>query len=465
MRGGPLAFVLESLTSRRFDLDTAAGRAAHRYARAAQTVISAVGSRVVTMFAGLALIPLLLEHLTPSQFGIWATCYSLLAVMAYADFGVGNGLLNALATANAAQDRRTAAALLSSALAMLCAVAAVAAVTGAACWHLLPLGSFFAGFSDARPSDVSGGLAVFGIYAIAALPLSCGERIAAAFQEGFVSNVSRAVAAVAGLCFTYLAVRSNCTFPVVCGAGLLASALGFCGTFAWQIYVHPWMLPRPALVSKDLMGSLMKSGISFFLVQLVAIVGFNVDTVLVSRYLGAAAVADYTVAGRLFGLVTVMVSTILMPLWPAYTDASAMRDSEWLRRTFVHSVRAAFLLSLAVALGLAIFSPAIMYAWVGPRASPASAVIYMFAVWSCVQSVGMALATFWNGMHWLRLQFVLGVLFAASALVLKWHFASQGSLAGVLAANVVCYTVFALAPGLWLSLRALKPMASASPSV
>lgn len=464
MRNSPLAFVWESLVSRRFDLDTPAGRAAHRYARAAQTVISAVGSRVVTMLAGLALIPLLLEHLTPSQFGIWATCYSLLAVMAYADFGVGNGLLNALATANAARDRRTAAALLSSGLAMLCAVASIAAVTAVACWHFLPLGSLFAAFSDAAPPDVFGGLAVFGIYAIAALPLSCGERIAAAFQEGFVSNVSRAVAAVVGLWFTYLAVRSQCSFPVVCGAGLLASLLGFCGTFAWQIYVHPWMLPRPALVSKNLIGSLMKSGISFFLVQLVAIAGFNLDTVLVSSYLGAAAVADYTVAGRLFGLVTVMVSTILMPLWPAYTDASAMRDMAWLRRTFVHSVQIAFALSLAIAVGLAIFSPAIMYAWVGPRVSPAPAVIYMFAVWSCVQSVGMALATFWNGMHWLRFQFVLGVLFAASALVVKWHFASRGSLAGLLAANVVCYTVLALVPGLWLSLRALKPVASASPS-
>ena len=442
--------------TRRFDLDTSVGRSHHRYARALQTAITAAGARAVTMLAGLALIPLLLQYLGSTQFGIWATCHSMLAIMAYADLGIGNGLLNAIASANARRDDRAATAMLSSALAMLCAIASVAAALALLAWHFLPLPTWLSRMQDGRPSDAAAGLAVFVAYSIVALPLSCGDRLAAAFQEGFASNLFRALAALASLFFTYLAIRRNCSFPVICAATLLSSALALGGTFAWQLRSRPWLCPRLSLVTREMALRLGGSGTGFFLVQLVALVGFNLDTMIVARYLGAAEVATFTVVSRLFTVVTVVVSAIVMPLWPAYADAKATHDTDWLKKTFSRSLTLAASLSFVASAILAACGPWLISIWVGDRAAPDRPLIYIFAAWTCVLSIGMAFSTFLNGMHWLRFQLLLGAAFAFVSLVGKCYFAMRGSMVGIVATNLVCYSMLSLVPGLWFTHRAIS---------
>ena len=56
------------------------------------------------MVAGLLMIPLALNYLNPTKYGVWLILSSLIAWVNFFDIGLGNGLRNKLAEALASQE-------------------------------------------------------------------------------------------------------------------------------------------------------------------------------------------------------------------------------------------------------------------------------------------------------------------------------------------------------------------------
>jgi hypothetical protein len=73
--------------------------------------------------------------------------------------------------------------------------------------------------------------------------------------------------------------------------------------------------------------------------------------------------------------------------------------------------------------------------------------VIAFAAWSFVMACGMAFSYFWNGMHMLRLQAALGLIFVAVGLPAKLLALQAGTAASVVAINVLAYGATLLIPG------------------
>ena len=70
-------------------------------------------------------VPLTLNYLGDERYGMWMTMSSLVAMLGFADLGVGNGLVNAVSRAFGRNDRREAAECVSSAFFGLAAIASL----------------------------------------------------------------------------------------------------------------------------------------------------------------------------------------------------------------------------------------------------------------------------------------------------------------------------------------------------
>ena len=84
--------------------NVAAERAAERNRRVALAGVTAAAARVVQIGASLITVPLALRYLGTERFGLWMTISSVLLMAGFADFGLGNGLLNAVAKAHGKDD-------------------------------------------------------------------------------------------------------------------------------------------------------------------------------------------------------------------------------------------------------------------------------------------------------------------------------------------------------------------------
>src|ERR1700720_2740359 len=87
------------------DLDLDAGGAAQ--ARTAErgkhiklTVFTGLVARVSSMLMTIVSVPLTLNYLGPERFGLWMTVTSVITMLAFADFGIGSGLLTVVGEAS-----------------------------------------------------------------------------------------------------------------------------------------------------------------------------------------------------------------------------------------------------------------------------------------------------------------------------------------------------------------------------
>jgi O-antigen/teichoic acid export membrane protein len=104
--------------------------------------------------------------------------------------------------------------------------------------------------------------------------------------------------------------------------------------------------PTRRLVQRRHMRDVLQVGGALFALQACAAITSFSDSILISIVLGPESVADVAVPSRLFSVVSLGVAILLTPLWPAYTDALARGEIEWVKRTFRRSLMIVALLAL-----------------------------------------------------------------------------------------------------------------------
>src|SRR5438034_1303116 len=108
-----------------FDTSTAEGLSKERYRRIAMTTFASILSKGVALLTALVTVPFTINYLGAERFGLWMTISSLVAMLGFADFGVGNSLLTAVSEAKGKEDEEMARRCISSGFFMLTGVALV----------------------------------------------------------------------------------------------------------------------------------------------------------------------------------------------------------------------------------------------------------------------------------------------------------------------------------------------------
>src|ERR1700679_2475540 len=84
------------------------GRAKQRDRRILLSILAGMPFRLLQIASGVLLVPLAVRYLGAERFGLWAAITAIAPIVALADLGIGNGLINSVAAAMARDD--TAAA-------------------------------------------------------------------------------------------------------------------------------------------------------------------------------------------------------------------------------------------------------------------------------------------------------------------------------------------------------------------
>ena len=114
-----VAHAVACLRAKPSDLSTEAGRARERHRRIAMTTLTSGIVKVITIATSIISVPLTIGYLGQERYGLWMTVTSAASLLAFADLGMGNGLLNAVSRANGANDRQDAKTNVSSAFFLL----------------------------------------------------------------------------------------------------------------------------------------------------------------------------------------------------------------------------------------------------------------------------------------------------------------------------------------------------------
>lgn len=102
-----------------FETSTLEGRSKERHQRIALAALTSMATKGVALLTMLISVPLTVSYLGAERYGLWMTISLVIAILVFADLGLGNGLLNAVSEANGRDDREAAREYMSSAFFML----------------------------------------------------------------------------------------------------------------------------------------------------------------------------------------------------------------------------------------------------------------------------------------------------------------------------------------------------------
>ncbi|MEI7782648.1 MAG: hypothetical protein WCJ18_12090, partial [Planctomycetota bacterium] len=244
---------------------------------AAQSAFAGAFAHGVTVGTNFLLVPIMLHHLGAYSYGIWLTLQALTAFGPFLDFGISNSALNAIAVANAKKQYDRVSCVVSTALLALSGIGLLTILAVWSFWDRLPWTWLFSGLTPEAMRDVNNGAIIFMIYTASLLPLAFADRVAVAFQDGRVANISRAFAAAVTLAATICVAWSGGSFSAMCLATTVPALITWALTWLYIGVKRPWIFCAPVKFGRDLLIELGSTGLLFLGVQSTAVLAFALD--------------------------------------------------------------------------------------------------------------------------------------------------------------------------------------------
>jgi O-antigen/teichoic acid export membrane protein len=412
-----------------------------------QSVVTSLGNKAIYMLVSFLSVPLTIRYLGPERYGAWVTIGSVLAWLSLTDFGLGNGLTNAVTTA-AGQDRPDLARMhLSNGIFLLSLIAGATAVVALAAWPFIDWSALFGVTSPEAQSEIGPAVAVALAIFLLQFPLGMGGKVYLAYQEGRIGSYWGAAGNVLSLAALLVVTQTQ--------GGLVWLVIAVSGTSLvvnlasnlWVFVLHrPILAPKLRHVELGAMRSLSKVGGKFFLIQILSLIVFQTDNLVVGHYLGAGHVPDYSLTYTLFSYTSLPQSALFSYLWAAYTEAIARKDIAWVSRTFHLNLVLGMVFTAIAVVGIAAIAKPFIGWWTGGAVVPSTALIVWMAAWSLINAFTNPIACLLASAAHLRTQITYSALAAAVNLPLSIYLVQQWGASGVIAATVISYTFFICVP-------------------
>lgn len=378
---------------------------------------TSLASRGLGIGCQLLQVPIALHLLGNEAFGLWVTLFSLGFILAFTDFGVGLGVQNKIAEALGRSDEPAARRIFLTGLVFLIGMMFVLLAI------VVPVCLFgdLAGWlriTDPQVAAATGpAILVVAIIWCANVPLGLGQRLAYGAQLGWAHNVAQTVSQVVLLGGVALGAWLKVGLTAFFVLTFATTALVNLGFLLFLLRRLGWLNFSRREFEPALLRELSQLGIFFFLQQVATMVLFSAPPLILSATLGAAEVTPFNLTQRVLNLFMVVANAVLLPVWPAYSEAQARGDWAWIRRTLWRSVGAVTALAVMPMIAVGAFVPTIIAWWTrGAAELPAMSLVWLLVAWNAITVLQQPFGFFLAGLSKVRRATIYSLLSMVAAL-------------------------------------------------
>jgi O-antigen/teichoic acid export membrane protein len=451
-----LSYIASLIRFSPFANSTPEQRSKERHRRVALTALAAASAQGISIVTGLISVPLTIEYLGTERYGLWMTMSSAVAILGFADLGMGNGLVNVISEAHGKEDRALASRYVSSAFFLLFGVAVTLGCLFAIAYPLIPWTRAFNVSSAKAAGEVGPAMCALTGCFLLTIPLGIVYKVQSAYQEGFANSLWLGFGNLLGLSGVLLAIhlKAGLPFLVLAMAGGPAASL-LINSLAMFAVRRPWLRPRWQNVTGAALRRVLRLGTLFLVIQVALAIVYSSDNIIAAQILGSSAVAEYAVTAKMFSLTPILLGLIVRPLWPAYGESISRGDVEWVRRTLIRSLKLSLFVAAFTSTILVLFGAQIINLWVGSKVAPSFLLLLGLGIWTVIGTAGDAMAMFLNGLSIIRFQAVCVVVMTCVAVTLKVVLAQSIGLPGIIWGMIIAYSSCSAIPVTMLLLRLL----------
>lgn len=408
-----------------------------------KNTVAMIGIRGVSMILTLISAPIMLHHVDRADYGVLLTLTSIVGWVGYMDVGLGNGLRNKLPEFLAKGDFHSAKKIVSSCYVTLAIYVALIIVIFLMVSPFVDwLGVLNSPTSDA--GEIRGLTNVVFIAFCIQFLFGLINSILFAYQmpafQSLFTFVGQFVALIALVIQVYV---FDVTSVLQIGAvnSIIPPLVLFWGSIGLFRTKLKEIAPSFKLFEFKSVGSILSLGLKFFVLQMITIVLFQANSIIIARVVSPEAVVEYNLAFKYVSLLTMIFTIVITSVWSATTDAYVRKDFEWINKTLSFS-RKVCIASIFIGVLMVLASKFVYGMWLG-RGSidinySTTGLILLYISFEMLYKV---YGTIINGTGKVFAQIILTGIIAIIYIPLAIFLGNLCGLSGVLIANTI---VFAL---------------------
>lgn len=397
----------------------------------------AIAGRATSLLCAILLVPVLLGRIGLSGYGEWAAGIAVGGIVGLSDAGLGRGVLSLLPGSIESEDERARArTVISSALAIYCAIAAVG---------ISILGILLFAF------DIRGGLrtsfAVAGVV-LATMPLGIFQAVQVSCRKIWRNHASVAIGTALG--FGAVIALPSGAVPLLAAVWLLGPVGAIAFTAGRLLVRHPWARPHRASINAAMFREILRRSGSYGVLQICYVAAVASDVLILTWILGSRSAGEFAVPVKAVGVLTALSGVVSLGLWPVIRAA---RDSGDRRQLSQEPARFAVVTTSAACLaGVAIgfFGEVIVLAWTNGAVHFDLPLRIALALLVPVIHVASLLGSVMSGLDLLRPLMLSAVAMASINIGLSVLLTKTLGVSGPAWASVVAYLVAVVIPFLLL---------------
>jgi len=419
-----------------------------RSLEAKKNIIGSILIKGISIAIGLVLVPLTINYINPTQYGIWLTLSSMIAWISFFDIGFTHGLRNKFAESKAKGDHLVARIYISTtyyyiSIIFLILWVLLLLVNQFISWHVL------LSLPVAMERDVSRlAMLIFTYFCFQFIFRVINTILTADQQPAKASLVDMLGQLMSlGIIFLLTKITNGSLLYLGLAVGIAPTIVLLSANLFFFNTKYKDYKPSLKFVRKEYAKDIMKLGVKFFVLQISAMIQFETGLFLIAFFFGTKEVTNYNIAFKYFSVLQMGFSILLSPFWSGVTDAYNKGEHEWIKnaikkylRILVPFILTGFIMLLA--------SDKIYDLWVGKKLIH---IDFRISVLCLIYfSTGMFASIFIsviNGIGALRLQFIAAVtgslcFFVLAVIFIKvFHMGMQSILLSSIITNVFGYVI------------------------
>ena len=358
----------------------------------------------ISVFTSFLLVPLTIDYVSASEYGIWLTISSIVGWFSLVDIGMGSGLKNKLTEALAKNDTVLAKKYVSTTYISLgvfvtLVFSILLAVTCFMDWAVILNQP-----ESMRSMLTETMFVVIAFFALRMIVSLVGMILTAHMLPAASAAINTASNLLVLLAIFILAKMIPGDLRVLAlvlsGIPVLIYMLVSLVLFAKK---YRDISPSLKFFDKREMGSLLNLGFGFFFIKISMILLFQTSNIIIIHWFTNEDVVVYNIAYKLFSVAFILFDMLVQPYWTAFTDAWVKKDTDWIKDSIQKLLRTWKIISLCTVIVL-FLSPVIYSIWIdGSVHIPfiLSAVMCLYFICRCY---GGTYNMFINGTGKIRIQ-------------------------------------------------------------
>lgn len=373
-------------------------------------------SKGIAGICSLLVVPLTINYVNPTQYGIWLTLSSIIGWVVFFDMGLGNGFRNKFAEAKTKGDIELARQYVSTTYLSLSIIVLFLLVIVGVSNHFLNWPSIL-NVEDSYLLELRNVCAIVSFFFCINLVVRLFSTVLTADQKPGWADMLNAAGHVLSLIVIYfLTISSEGSLLnlALYYSGVPTILIFVCSVYAFKFTHYKEVAPRFKSVRINLVSSITNLGFQFFFISVSLIFIFQIMNIVISRELGPNAVTEYNIAYKYLYNLTIIVMIIITPFWSAFTDAYYKSDFQWMERS-IKKLEAIWLLSVLGSIVMILLADFFYEIWIGKEVQVHLSTTISIAIYITIFNIGHIYMYLINGIGTIRIQLIIYLVIALMA--------------------------------------------------